>query len=418
MPYDGPSALDRCLEQAGDRLNPILVREVRQWLRSRYFIGLFFLLLLLCWLAAIFEVLVPLVDDSWGYHRPNGRALFGMYFYVLTGSVFLTIPVTAFFNCTREFVDDAIEILRVTPLSSACIAWGKLQTALLQMGLFYAAVTPFICLTYLLQGIGLLTILLVLVLVGIGGTSLAVLGMALGSSASSPVRQVLHMLLLMTGAAIALLVVLSLGTAFLQVEEINRVIEGFICLTIFGVMTMTFGIGFTINNVRPNFMGTAIPFINLDQLRRIAETATALADALRSEFPLIGIPRNWAPEALESFPEKYRDAMQTALVLEHAIFDRPALFGSRNRYMTHDFARQSMRTLLHAFDLILFELSWNGLTTDVIQPRPCRLRSDGTPAVVAIDPKLLDALETSAAELARLCAENPDVERHRPKILE
>lgn len=413
----GPSALDRRLEQAGDRLNPILLREVRQWLRSRHFVGMFLLLLGICWFAAMFESIIPgsalrlLTYSPWVQLYPDGQSLFAFYFLVLATSVFLTVPVTAFFNFTREFANDAIETLHMTPLASARIAWGKLQTALVQMGLYFAAVTPFVSLTYLLRGIDLMTIVLSLVLIGMGGTSLAVLGLALGSSSRSLGWQVFNILLLIAGTGLALLGFLSFGFAFMRLGHLENLLAGFVCLSIFGAIAMTIGMGFTISNVRPREGVLTIPFLGFARLRRVAEAGRALAEILRREFPLAGVPRDWTTEASAAFPEAHLEAMRRALVLERALFDKPTSFSNRNRYMTHAFARESLRSLLYTFDLILFELSWNGLSVELLQPRVGRVRGDGTPAVPQINPALLDTLEKSAAEIEQLCLENPDADR-------
>ena len=47
------SLIDRFLEAAGDRLNPILVKETRQSLKSRQFTLWFVLLLIGCWVTTI-----------------------------------------------------------------------------------------------------------------------------------------------------------------------------------------------------------------------------------------------------------------------------------------------------------------------------------------------------------------------------
>ena len=49
-------ALVAWLEGLGDRFNPIVVKEVRQALKSRQFVGTFLLLLLAAWAGSIFGV--------------------------------------------------------------------------------------------------------------------------------------------------------------------------------------------------------------------------------------------------------------------------------------------------------------------------------------------------------------------------
>lgn len=416
----GPPRLDRWLESAGDCLNPLLVRETRQWLKSRSFLITFLLLLGICWFAAMFEATVPraftglFFDGPPAHFRPDARSLFAFYFLLLTLIIFVTVPVTAFFNYSREYASDAIEILRVTPLKSKQIAWGKLQTALLQMGLYFAAVAPFISFTYLLQGIGLLSILFSLMLISIGGTALAVLGLALGSFSRSTGWQVFNMLLLVAGTGIALLIFHSFGMAFSQRGDMTSLMGGTFCLTVFCVTVMAIGMAVTVSNVRPQAGFTRVTFVNFKRLLQIAETGRAFAAILRNEFPIAGSPRNWAPEASAAFPEIHQNAMRLALELERTLFDARPSYGDRNRYLTYPLAREPLRNLLQSFDLILFELWWNDLSVGLLHPRGCRILADGTPVVSEITASLLDSLESSAASIRQFCLDNPDVEQRKP----
>lgn len=403
-------SIHRWLDQTSDRLNPLLVRETRQWVNSPYFMVSFLLLVAFCWFAAAFECAVPraftglFFDGPPGMLRPDGKSLFSLYFIVLTLSVFLVVPVTAFVGFTREYREDAIEVLRVTPLSAAQIAWGKLQTALLQMLLYFSAVAPFVCLTYLLQGVGLLAVLSSLILIAVGGTGLAILGLALGSFARSLGWQAVNIVLLLAGIVLALLLFLAIGLGISQAPSVAAYIEGAICSLVIASFVSIFGMGLTISNVRPQSPLWRVAFIDLVKLRAVTSTTRALVKILRNDFPLAGVERAWPPERSEAFPKSYDEAMSLARTLERVVQRFPA-FDDRYRYVTYDCAREPLHNLLVAFDALIRELDWSCVAYGPVFLNRCRMRADGTPPVRDLTPGHIDLLEKSASAIEVVCAE-------------
>src|SRR5688500_20211122 len=79
--------LEPLLVRVGDWLNPILVKETRQALKSRYFLVVFILLLALCWVATIGAVAMigPPI-----YYGASGSTL------LMTYSVFLAVWMLIF----------------------------------------------------------------------------------------------------------------------------------------------------------------------------------------------------------------------------------------------------------------------------------------------------------------------------------
>lgn len=153
-------ALDDLLFQLGDRLNPILVKETRQALKSRQFTASFWLVLLFAagWSFIGISILMPRV-----YYMPAGRFMLGGYFFILCVPLLLVVPFSAFRSLAAEREDGTYELLSITTLSSGRIVMGKLGSALMQMLVYYAALAPCIAFTYLLRGldIGSIAVLLV-----------------------------------------------------------------------------------------------------------------------------------------------------------------------------------------------------------------------------------------------------------------
>lgn len=137
------------LERAGDWANPILVKETRQALKSRQFVITFMLLLGSAWIVSAFWLLRS--GPSLEYEA-TGRQLFYWFYVVLAVATVLVVPFTAFRSLQSEREFNTYELLNVTTLTPRQIVWGKLFSALVQLFIFYSAITPFIAFASLLQG--------------------------------------------------------------------------------------------------------------------------------------------------------------------------------------------------------------------------------------------------------------------------
>ena len=152
--------LDRWLTYLGDFLNPILVKETRQALKSRQFTASFWLVLLFAagWSFVGISLLMPQV-----YYLPSGRYMLTGYFIILCIPLLLVVPFSAFRSLATECEDGTYELLSITSLSARQIVTGKLGSAILQMTVYYAALAPCIAFTYLLRGMDIATIAILLV---------------------------------------------------------------------------------------------------------------------------------------------------------------------------------------------------------------------------------------------------------------
>lgn len=162
LPHDpetGSDWVEQRLERTGEFLNPILVKEARQALKSRQFSITFSLLLLFGWSWSLLGLawLNPEI-----YFVPAGRYMLIGYFIVLAIPLLIIVPFTAFRSLATEREDGTFELLSITTLTSRQIVTGKLGSALLQMLVYYSALSPCVAFTYLLRGIDLATIFLLL----------------------------------------------------------------------------------------------------------------------------------------------------------------------------------------------------------------------------------------------------------------
>lgn len=136
-------------DRASDWCNPILVKEVRQALKSRAFVATFLLLLLGSWLISAFGLLAAGANIEYG---SVGREFFIFYFGTVCVALGVVVPFGAFRSLLNERDDNTYELLSITTLSPGQIVRGKWACAIVQALLFYSALAPFIAFTSLLQG--------------------------------------------------------------------------------------------------------------------------------------------------------------------------------------------------------------------------------------------------------------------------
>jgi hypothetical protein len=196
-------AIENSLELGGERLNPILVKEARQALKSKQFVITFTLLLLAGWVWSMLGValLSPGV-----YYAPGGRFMLSGYFIILTIPVLVIVPFSAFRSLAAEREDGTFELLSITALSSRQIVTGKLGSAVLQMLVYYSALAPCIAFTYLLRGIDIVTIVFLLFWTLVASVLLASVGLVVATVTRARHWQVLLSVLLLVALCIVTLI--------------------------------------------------------------------------------------------------------------------------------------------------------------------------------------------------------------------
>ena len=160
-------------ERASDFLNPILVKETRQALKSRAFVSVFLLMLIASWLISSIGVLYAYGPEL--SYSAAGRGFFTAFYTVLSIAVFIIVPQGAFRSIQSERDLQTFEMLTITTLSPRKIVWGKWWSATVQTIVYYAAIAPFMVFTNLLRGISLPLIAFVLFWSFVGSVTLAML---------------------------------------------------------------------------------------------------------------------------------------------------------------------------------------------------------------------------------------------------
>lgn len=184
------------LRWAGDRVNPILVKETRQALKSRFFGAMFTILLALSWGATIMALALIGPDARFGNHGP---AMFLVYQVLLGFWLLVVVPFSAYRSLAVEQEDRTYELVSITTLNPRQIVRGKLGSTIVQMVVYLSALAPCLAFTYLLRGIDLLTICFVLGHVVLASVGLATMGLFWSTLTTSRHWQVIFTVLLIAG---------------------------------------------------------------------------------------------------------------------------------------------------------------------------------------------------------------------------
>lgn len=179
--------LESDLAKLSDRLNPILIKEARQALKSRQFTVTFILVLAACWCWSIIGIawIGPGI-----YWSSEGPSMFYGYFLILAFPLLVIVPYGAFQSLAAEREDRTFELLSITTLRPRQIVAGKLAGATLQMVVYLSAISPCLAFTYLLRGLDIITIGSILLYLIMGSLGLSMLGLLLATATTEKYQQV------------------------------------------------------------------------------------------------------------------------------------------------------------------------------------------------------------------------------------
>ncbi len=189
--------IDRLFAPWNARLNPILVKEVRQALRGRYFTIVFWIMVAL---ATVIGCMLLVEQGRKG--DPDGGIVFFLAMYsCLSVAVHVFVPFSAFLSVGAEWDENTYDLLVLSNLGPYQIVFGKLLSACVQTLLFYCAFGPFLVFAFLLRGLDLLGAAWIL-----GGTLVTSFGLiSLALCFSSLVRHRFARVLMMALLAAALI---------------------------------------------------------------------------------------------------------------------------------------------------------------------------------------------------------------------
>jgi hypothetical protein len=149
-------------ERLDDALNPIVVKELRQAVQSRFVVVvlLLFLLIQLVFIG-IYLITTGVRGELQSLDSDMGRTVFGTLQTILLITCMLFLPAYTGIRLAAERSDTNVDLLFVTTLRPRAIIWGKFVAAVLLAMLIFSACLPFMTFTYLLRGIEAPSMLLV-----------------------------------------------------------------------------------------------------------------------------------------------------------------------------------------------------------------------------------------------------------------
>jgi hypothetical protein len=140
---------------SGDRINPIVIKELRQAVQSRFVTAALMALLLI---QALAIGLYLLSSGDVGENFSAGREVFMLLYAILLGIGMLFVPFYTAARLAAERSDTNVDLLFITTIKPRSIILGKMLSACVLAGLIFSACMPFLTFTYFLRGIDLQTI--------------------------------------------------------------------------------------------------------------------------------------------------------------------------------------------------------------------------------------------------------------------
>lgn len=144
-----------------DWLNPIVVKELRQAVQSRFVVAAL-LILLVIQIIAVGIYLLTSGDPTTDFDA--GRWIFMILFGILLGISLLFVPLYSGVRLAAERSETNLDLLFITTIKPRSIIAGKLLAAVILTILIFSACLPFLTFTYFLRGIDLPSMLVTLTL--------------------------------------------------------------------------------------------------------------------------------------------------------------------------------------------------------------------------------------------------------------
>ncbi|MCA9216733.1 MAG: hypothetical protein KDB27_26875 [Planctomycetales bacterium] len=186
--------VESVLINLADYLNPILVKEARQALKSRSFTFTFTALLICAWGWSFLGTIAQMPRI---YYAPSGLSLLAGYYVILAVPMLIIVPYSAFRSLSSEREDGTYELLSITTLSSRQIVTGKLGSAILQMIVYYSVLAPCMTFTFLLRGVDMFTIFMFLFYTFLASILFSAIGLMMASLSAARAWQMLMTVVLL-----------------------------------------------------------------------------------------------------------------------------------------------------------------------------------------------------------------------------
>ena len=195
-------------DRLADRINPVTLKELRQAVNSRFINGM--LIALLGVMLAVLVGYAVRLGPEGSPTRGDGAPLFGWFQLVLLVAAGAGLPLYAGLSLAVERASAAGDLLLMTALRPRQVVLGKFNAGLVIAALIASACVPFIVISWILRGVGIVTILWTLLFdVAVVASALS-LAIMVGSTRYGPIKKLLFAVFSFVGVP-ALFAVVTFG---------------------------------------------------------------------------------------------------------------------------------------------------------------------------------------------------------------
>lgn len=181
-----------------ERLNPVLIKEVRQALRGASFRNVYLVTLILIGVAGTTVLLNLGVSNDAGGGRIFGQTVVGCLCVGLIGLV----PLVGFQSVSGEWEEDTYDLLILSDLSPFQVVFGKLLSCAVQILLMLAAFSPVVAVGLVLQGLDPVAVLFLSLYLPVVSLGLCCVAMAVAAHCRLRMIRVMAMGLVALGLAL------------------------------------------------------------------------------------------------------------------------------------------------------------------------------------------------------------------------
>lgn len=208
-------ALDRFLDRASDWANPILVKDVRQALRGRFFrLAFSVVLLALCLVTTTY-----IMEASTSLGNRDGRNLFNAVYGWLGAALFALVPFGTFSSMGNEWDENTFDLLVLSTLKPWRIIWGKLLSAGVQALLYLVTFAPFLACAFIMQGVDLGALAVVLIGSFLWSMALSIMALALSTMSKTRIARIFLMAVLTGTLVFATAQAIAMGFMVMKMPD-------------------------------------------------------------------------------------------------------------------------------------------------------------------------------------------------------
>jgi len=175
------------LNDFSDRLPPMLVKELRQGLRAKTFVGVFLGLQLFLGIVMLFATTASGLDGA-------GEAVSRIIFLFFSLAVLVVQPLRAINALHSEIKSTTLDMMVLTRLNARRIVAGKWASIVGQTLLLFVSIVPYLILRYFFGGMNLFAELLALGSICAFSACLTAFNIGLSSNAAIIVRGIVPMI--------------------------------------------------------------------------------------------------------------------------------------------------------------------------------------------------------------------------------